>query len=355
MKYLSNNWIRQIAGLMILLAVFVFQACGDKSKGDGKTKDLTTFTDTITVEATTVSASELAISKTFSASLEFDEQANVIAKIPERIMKIRVKVGDYVKAGTILFELDKGGAQSQFYQAQAAFLNAEKNFQRMQNLLKEGAVSQQAFDGVQTLYEVAKAYFDAARSMVEITSPISGLVTAINVNLGDLANPQMPMGTVANIGNMKAKFNVGEADVPSLYSGQATQVYSELNPDLVKTGKIYQISRSANIQSRTFEVQTIFQNTQDRWFKPGMFCKVVVNMKSRKDAIVLPMSAIIKSGDTEGVYVINEGKSYLKTVTTGLNDGKDVEIVSGLKTGDKVVTLGSNNLKDGTVVNVSNK
>lgn len=355
MKQIFDNRIKQILGLMLLITVFIIQACGDKSKVDDKTKDLTTFTDTITVEAKTVSTKELAISKTFSASLEGEEQANIIAKIPERIMKIRVKVGDYVRAGSILFELDKSGAQSQFYQAQAAFLNAEKNFERIQNLLKEGAVSQQSFDGVQTQYEVAKANFDAAKSMVEITSPISGIITAINVNLGDLANPQMPMGTVANIGNMKAKFNVGEADVPSLYSGQTTQVYSELNLDLVKTGRIYQISRSANIQSRTFEVQTIFQNTQDKWFKPGMFCKVSVNMKSKKDAIVLPITAIVKSGDNESVYIINDGKSYLKNVTTGLNDGKEVEILSGLKVGDNIVTLGSNNLKDGTVVNVSNK
>jgi membrane fusion protein, multidrug efflux system len=355
MKHLSKNWFKLIASLIFLITIFIVQACGDKSKTEDKGKDLTSFTDTITVEAQNISTKELAISKTFSASLEGEEQANVIAKIPETIVKIRVKVGDFVKAGSVLFELDKSGASSMFYQAQAAFLNAQKDYERMQNLLKEGAVSQQAFDGVQTLYEVSKANFDAARSMVEITSPISGIVTAINVNLGDLANPQMPMGTVANIGNMKAKFNVGEADVPSLYSGQLTQVYSELNPDLIKNGKIYQISRSANIQSRTFEVQTIFQNTPDKWFKPGMFCKVNINMKSKKDALVLPMNAIVKSNNSEGVFIINDGKSYYKNITTGLNDGNEVEVVSGLKVGDKVVTLGTNNLKDGTVVVVSNK
>lgn len=151
----------------------------------------------------------------------------------------------------------------------------------MQNLLKEGAISQQTFDGVQTLYEVAKANFDAARSTVEITSPISGVVTSINVNIGDLANPQMPMATIANIGRMKAKFNVGESDVPSFYVGQSVQIYSEMNPDVIQAGKINQLSKSANIQSRTFEMQALFSNTQDRWFKPGMFCRVNVKMKTK--------------------------------------------------------------------------
>jgi RND family efflux transporter MFP subunit len=251
--------------------------------------------------------------------------------------------------------LDKAGASSQFYQAQAAFLNAQKNYERMQNLLKVGAVSQQAFDGTQTQYEVAKANFDAARSTVEITSPLSGIVTALNVNIGDLANPQMPMATIANIGRMKAKFNVGESDVPSFYVGQSAQIFSELKPDIVQTGKISQLSKSANIQSRTFEIQAIFSNTNDKWFKPGMFCRVSVNMKMKKDAIVIPLAAIIKENNSDGVYLINSDKAFFKPVTIGTTDGQFVEVIAGLKTGDKIVTLGMNNLNDGTVVIVSNK
>jgi membrane fusion protein (multidrug efflux system) len=271
---------------IIIISFALIQSCGEKLKE--KTTDRTAYTDTVSVETQSIETNELTISKTFSGSLEGEEQANIIAKIPERIMEIKVKVGDYVKAGSVLIELDKAGASSQFYQAQAAFLNAQKNYERMQNLLKVGAVSQQAFDGVQTQFEVAKANFDAARSTVEITSPLSGIVTAINVNIGDLANPVMPMATVANISRMKAKFNVGEIDVPSFYVGQSAEIYSEMNPDLIQTGKIFQLSKSANIQSRTFEIQAMFLNTKDRWFKPGMFCRVKVNMKSKKNPITIP-------------------------------------------------------------------
>ena len=354
MKQIFDNRIKQILGLMLLVTVFIIQACGEKPQ-ETSAKDKTVYTDTISVEAITIQPNELAISKTFSGSLEGEEQANIIAKIPETIVKIRVKVGDFVRAGSVLFELDKGGASSQFYQAQAAFLNAQKNFERMQNLLKEGAVSQQAFDGVQTLYEVSKANFDAARSTVEITSPISGVVTAINVNLGDIASPQLPMATVANINRMKAVFNVGEGDVPSFFVGQNVSIYSEMNPDLIQSGKINQLSKSANIQSRTFEMQALFSNTNDRWFKPGMFCRVAVNLKSKIDAFTIPLSAVVKSGSDDAVYIINDGKSYLKKITIGLSDGKNAEVTSGLKSGDKVVTLGMNNLKDGTIAVVTNK
>lgn len=337
----------------LVLSFFVLQACGQKAQENSQPK--TKYTDTISVDAENVQLRELIVSKTFSGSLEGEEQANIISKIPERIMVIKVKVDDYVQAGEVLVELDKGGASSQFYQTQAVFLNAQKDLERMINLFNEGAVSRQALDQTQTGYDVAKANFDAAKSTVEITSPIAGVVTAINVNVGDLANPQMPMATVANINRMKAKFNVGESEVPGFYVGQPAQIFSEMKPDIIQTGKIFQLSKSANIQSRTFEMQAMFSNTKDRWFKPGMFCRVNVNMKTKKDALVIPLEAVVKLNNSDGVYLINDGKSYYRTITTGITDGKFIEVTSGLKEGDKIVTLGMNNLKDGTVVVISNR
>ena len=353
MKHIFKIYLQIFAAAIFIL--FVIEGCGGKSKNENDVNDKTQYTDTISVEAQTVKTGELSTTKTFSGTLEGEEQANIIAKIPERIMKINVKVGDYAKSGDILFELDKSGAQSQFYQAQAAYLNAQKNFERMQNLLKEGAVSQQAFDGIETQYEVAKANFDAARSTVEITSPLSGIVTAINVNIGDLANPAMPLATVANIGRMKAKFNVGELDVPSFYVGQSVEVYSEIKPDIVQTGKVFQLSKSANVQSRTFEMQAIFPNTSDKWFKPGMFCRVKVNMTTQKNALTIPMAALVKTDKTDGVYTINGDQAQFQPIETGITDGTLVEVKSGLKEGDKIVTLGMSNLKNGTVVIVTNK
>ncbi len=354
MKQIIHSRFKLASIAMLVVLLLIIQACGGKPK-ETNSPDKTKYIDTISVEAQQVGMKELALSKTFSGTLEGEDQANIIAKIPERITGIKIRVGDYVKAGAVIIELEKAGASSQFYQAQASFLNAQKNYERMQNLLKVGAISQQAFDGVQTLYEVAKANFDAARSTVEITSPLSGVVTAINVNIGDLANPQMPMATIANIGRMKAKFNVGESDVPGFYVGQPVQIFSEINPDVIQAGTIFQLSKSANIQSRTFEIQAMFSNTQDRWFKPGMFCRVNVDMKLNKNTLAIPISAVVSDNNNVGVFLINDNKAYFKNITSGLNDGKYVEVTSGLKAGDKIVTLGMNNLKDGTVVIVSNK
>ena len=323
---MNRNLNRRLTFLKItgiIFSVLIIQSCGENTK-ENPDLDKTEYTDTVSVEAEKIQARELTFLKTFNGTLEGEEQANIISKIPERIMEIKVRVDQYVKAGTVLFELDKGGASSQFYQAQTGF-------------------------------DVAKANFESARSTVEITSPLSGVVTAINVNIGDIANPAIVMATVANTFRMEAKLNVGESDVPSFYSGQPVEIYSEMNPELIIPGKVYQISGSADIQSRSFEVRAVFTNSKDKWFKPGMFCRVNVNMKTKQGALTIPVSSLVRNNNSSGVFVINQDKVSFRSIKEGISDGKHIEVLSGLNEGDMVVTLGMNKLKDGTVVIVSNK
>jgi RND family efflux transporter MFP subunit len=281
------------------------------------------------------------------------EQENIIAKISERITEINVKPGQFVSKGTVVIGLDKAGASSQYFQVRAGYLNSEKDLDRMKALYKEGAISRQMLDGVQTQYDVAKANFEAVKSTVELTAPLPGIVTALNVNVGDLANPGMVLVVIAKIENMKALFNVGENDIAGLYLGQSADVFSELKPDMIMKGKIVQLSKSANIQSRTFDVKALFSNTQDKWFKPGMFCRANVELKSQHGITAVPFNSVIKDNNSTGVFLVSNGKSFFRTITTGISDGENVEILSGLKDGDEIVTLGMDKLKEGTIVRVS--
>jgi RND family efflux transporter MFP subunit len=354
MKETYKPYLKISLGLLVAAIMLFISACGNKDERP-KTELKTTYTDTISVEIEKASIKELNITKTFAGTLEGEEQANIVSKIPERIMEIKVRVGEFVNAGSVVFLLDKGGASSQYYQAQAVFLNAQKDLERMKSLFNEGAVSRQMLDGTQTAYDVAKANFEAAKSTVELTSPLSGVVTSLNVNVGDIANPGIVMATVANISRMKALFNVGESDVPNFFTGQSAEIYSELNPEIVQTGKLVQISKSADIQSRTFEMKALFTNTKDRWFKPGMFCKVKVNLQTKKGSLVIPYASIIDYENERGIFAVNNGKASFRKIETGITDGKYIEVLSGLNEGEEVVTLGMNNLKEGTVVILSNK
>lgn len=327
-----------------VISSLVLMSCGKKEE----TAEVKEFkdNDTVGVKVFTVVSGNFNITKTFSGSVEGFEQANVTAKVPERIIELKVKVGSVVSKGQLLAVLDKSGASSQFYQAKASLENAEKDLERMKKLYEQGAISLQMLEGVQLRYDVAKANFDGAKDAVEIHAPISGTVTVLNVALGDNANPAMPMMVIANISRLKAIFNVGETDIPYFKNGQRVQVFSDNKPEMKINGVVSEITKSADVQSRTFQIKADFNNTADRFFNPGMFSKTEVNLM-KLQGLSVPFEAVINENGVTYVYVIKDNKSYRQNIVQGITDGKTVEVKEGLNAGDVVVTVGMNNLKEG--------
>jgi RND family efflux transporter MFP subunit len=291
----------------------------------------------------------------YTGTIEGEEQANITAKLPERITAIKVKIGDAVSPGQLVAELDKAGASSQYYQAEAALENASRDLERMKALIKEGAISQQMLDGVQTQYTIAKANFEAVKSTVELTAPIQGIITHINGSVGDNASPMMPMMSVAKINSVKAVFMVGESDIVMCSTGKQVSITSEAKPGLNCYGSVVQISSSADEQSRSFEVKALFGNTSDRWFKPGMFCKVNMELQSRRGVIVVPSSAIIDRGSESFVFIAGDGIAVQKPVVKGISDGISTEIISGVNDGDALITTGLAGLTDRSPIKVQSR
>ena len=346
LKRFFKSCLKYIAVATMLLLV---ASCAKKEEAEPVAKKNTDL-DTIPVQVSKVELKEIALTKSFSGTLEGEEQANIVAKLPERIVAVKVKVGEIVKSGQMIIALDKTGATSQYYQAEAAFLNAKKDLDRMEALYKEGAISQQLLDGASTGFSIAKANFDAVKSSVELTSPISGVVTAVNANIGNLAAVGMPLVTVAKINSMKIILNVGEGDLAHFSIGQPIKVYSQIKPGIIRNGRISQSAKSAEVASRTFEVKGVFPNTSDRWFKPGMFCSADVELKSQKGSMVVPSKAISITEKGSGVYVIENKRAHFKLVTQGISNDVFTEILGGLKEGETIVTVGMNNLKEGILV-----
>jgi membrane fusion protein, multidrug efflux system len=340
---------RIIAAVLIGAAIFSLGCKGKSAKGENGT----TSARHVPVETALVQRENLALTKTYSGSLEGEDQANLVAKIPERVTAIKIHVGDRVSQGQVCITLDKSGSSSQYFQAQANFSNAEKTLDRMKSLFTEGAISQQALDGTQTAYDIAKANFESARNTVELSSPITGLVTAINVTAGDLASPGAVLATVAKNDRMKVIFNLNETDVADLAIGQKVRVFADSRADAVVEGTISQFFKSADTRSRSFEVRAMFPNTKDHWFRPGMYVKVKYDRAPRQNVLTIPNAAIQSTGDSRRVFTIRNGRAFSSEVIPGLANDEKTEIVSGLSERDTVVVIGANDLQDSAFVSMS--
>ncbi len=352
MKTSVHTLIGRIPAIPGLVLLAFLAGCATHEQDAGHDGDIKAKI-AVPVEVAVAGTGTLSVERTYSATLEGQEQANIVPKISERVAKVHVQVGATVPAERLIVSLDKSGATSQYYQAEASFRNAGKSLERMKSLYAEGAVSLQTLDGAQTAYDVAQANFIGARSMVELITPIGGVVTAVNVAIGDLTSPGIPLATVARIDRMKAIFNLNEADVASLAIGQKLSITSEARPDLTVQGTIVQISRSADVRSRSFEVKAMFANTPDRWFRPGMFAKVRTRIASGAGTLIVPNVAVQTDGVTSKVFVIAGGRAYQRVVETGMSDGERTVILKGLSPADTVATVGIANVRDSSYVVVS--
>ena len=303
------------------------------------------------VEAMIVGQSNETIERTFTGSLEGERQAVIYAKIAEAVQGVNVKEGQKVSAGQVLLTLDKYGPSSQYQQAQSLYLNAEKNFKKMKYLYGEGAISESQFDAAETEFTVARASFESARRLVEIESPIDGIVTSLKVSNGDYLNPGQQLATVASTEKLRVKFGVNTADARYLSEGSMVTILAEA-AKASSVGRVVSVAKAADPDTRTVQIEVIIDNA-DRYLKPGIFVRINVVLDEIESVLVIPRSAVLELADQATVFTVANGAVTRKDLSLGLEMDGRVVVDSGLSPGDTLVTLGQDYLEDGSRVNIT--
>ncbi len=135
-------------------------------------------------------------------------------------------------------------------------------------------------------------------------------------------------------------------------TGGRVKIEPEFDKEYATEGTIYEISRAASSDSRSFMVKARFPNVKDSWYKPGMFINAGLVLESKKDILIIPSAAIVFAENKKSVFVIKEGKAHKVSIETGISNDEFTEVLSGLGVGDQVVVLGMNNLKENSKVTV---
>lgn len=335
---------RRTAYLLIPLTLTVLASCGKKDQA-------ATVERTVAIKAMVVTSSDREMTYTYTASLEGEKQANIYAKLSESVDKVLVKEGQPVGAEQILIALDKTGPSTGYNSARSVFLNAEKNFTKMESLFKEGAVSESQYDGARTEYEVSKANFDAAERLVDLRTPIAGLVTSVKVSPGDFVAAGQQLATVATTDKLRIRFGVNPEDVPFVGKGAVLTITSEAVTDSA-IGAVLSVATSADPTTRTFQVEALIDNTGGA-FKPGMFVNVLITREKLANVIAIPREAVLTLDNQQLVYVVTNGIAHKRPVTLGADLDGVVVATSGIAVGDTIVTLGQNYLDEGFRVNVT--
>lgn len=278
-------------------------------------------------------------------------RATLEAKVSGRITDLRKKPGDEVKKGEVVAILDVQEIRAKLSQARAMFEQAKSELQRYQKLLQKDAVTQQEFEGVQARYEVARASVEEAESILayaRVTAPIDGVVTHKLANVGDLASPGRPIYEVADPGSLRLEAAVPEALSGFLAIGKVIPVRVATLEEPVE-GIISEIAPAADPNSRTLLVKLDLPPVDG--LRSGQFGRALVPT-GRTEIIRLPEDAILRRGQLELVFVAEDGRARLRLIKTGKRFGDRVEVVSGLESGEAVITKGAEKLVDGQPIEV---
>ena len=335
-----------------LAAVLVAAMLGACSGGEEK-KAETTAAETViekpTVKLATVTSRDVEQIGEFTATVEAEAKNNIAPTSPGRISKIFVEVGDQVRKGQKLVQMDAANLT----QLKLQLDNQETEFKRVDELYKVGGASKSEWDAAKTNLDVRRSAYENLMENTQLVSPLNGVVTARNFDNGDLyTSTQMPVLVVEQIAPVKLMVNVSEPNFPKVTKGMPVTVKLDVYEDEEFEGKVSLVYPTIDAATHTFPVEVTLANANQR-VRPGMFARVVMSFGT-KNHVVVPDMAVVKragSGDRY-VYVYNNGKVSYNKVELGRRMGTEYELISGVDNNSQVVIAGQTRLADGVEVEV---
>lgn len=346
------KWIL-IVGAVFGVAITIL--LNNKAKSDEKAQRSQAIEKAVTVAFAEVKKGKLEQDLSLVGTIAANNDVAIISETDGRITAIAAKVGDYKQAGTVLAQIDDELRLANFKSAEVAYEKAKKDYERYQLLIKDGAVSDSQLEQARQAFQSAEASFIRARKEykdTKITMPISGVVSARTVDVGAYVNKGQVVGNVIDIAKLKVKVNVAERDVFKLKQGDDVDITTDVYPGVVFKGKIETISSKGD-EAHTYPVEITLPNSKENPLKAGMFGRVAFTSIDKRETLLIPREALIGSVREPQVFVADGETARLRRIVVGREAGPYLEIVDGLSEGERVITNGQNNLKDGYKISLN--
>lgn len=295
------------------------------------------------------------------------EEVSIGAEIDGIIRTVRADEGTAVSKGMLLATIDdieysQGvlSAQAALKQAEATFANTKIEFSRKDALYKEELVTKQQYDDVLTRLTLTESDVERARAALSIAkqklaktriyAPLASRVKEKMVSEGDFVKNGTRLFSLIQPNPLKLRFSVSERDVGKMKVGQDVLVKVDAFPDREFAGKVNIVFPSLEEKTRTLSIEALVPD-KEGVLKPGLFARVILYTGDMKDTVVVPNTALLYEGDQIRVYIVEEDKAKERLVKLGNKYGDEIEVIEGIKEGDKVVIAGQQGLSEGAKVN----
>lgn len=377
---------RIIALMLTLVMALSLTACGEEEVQE-------TGPVGIAVQVETVLPDTIANENKVSGKISADNEATIMIGSTAKCTAVYAHAGDLVEAGDMICTLDLGSTLAQYNAARIGYESALQSYQDQKGILDRqvqlaadnvtntkalfeiGAASQLEIDQAELNYQNAVAGKNQALSQLEagiqnaksgleqldivmdnvdangnVIAPMAGTLVTMNAAEGSFISSSMPLAVINGADQMKITTSVSEALVPQLAIGDAADIYvSAIDASFAAT--IRSVERSANMQTQLYTV-VLTVPADVSGLLSGMFADVTFRTNISENALVIPSDAILTSNDVQYVFVVEDGVAHYTEITTGLTGSGVTEVLSGLKEGQQLVTVGQAYLAEGDAVRI---
>lgn len=293
----------------------------------------------LAVETLIVSPSALSADVEVPGTILPNESTEIHPEVSGRIVELNIKEGSTVAQGALLARLYDGDLQAQLRKLDVQLKIADQTEKRQAELLKIQGISQQEYD--LSLLQVLniKADMDIIRESIrktEIRAPFGGKLGLKNVSPGAYVTPATILTTISQVNTLKLQFNVPERYGSQLKPGQQVE-FAVDGTDKKFTASVIASEIEVDEATRSLAIRAMVRQ-QDPALIPGVFAKVKIVFGQNENALLVPNNAIVPLGRKKQLFVYEGGKAMVRDVTTGVRDSTNIQILTGIKPGDTVIT-----------------
>ena len=379
---MSRSWSQflrsTLASTALTASVLITAGCGRSETAEAKGP---TEPEAVEVAATEAQVGDVAQTLALSGSLAPQARVEVRPKVPGRLERVLVTIGDRVAAGQLVATLDAreldaqvdavdaavNVAKASLASADAALSNAVVELERARNLFERGALPRQRLDSAETAHRSAEAQRDLAQANLaqagaaarrtrevrrdaSLTSPIAGVVVERNYDPGNLVAPgDRPVVAVADARVLKLEAGVAELEAGRLRAGMPARVSVQARPGDVYEGRLAALAPEIDAKNRHFRVEVRVPNP-DGQLLSGMYATAAIETARAPQVVTVPREAVGLSDGKRVVLRIAGERIETVPVTEGIADAGRVQVVSGLAPGDLLVADARRALAPGTRV-----
>ena len=289
-----------------------------------------------------------------AGTLLANEEVDIVSKVSGKVTGVYFREGSVVKKGDLLVKIYDEDLQAQLKRAEIQEKMLSEKLERQRVLLAKDAVSREAFDQLQTDYNVILADINLLKVRIaetEVRAPFNGTIGFRFVSEGTYVQPSVKIAHLIDYSQMKLEFAIPEKYVSQQLMGKRISFNAQGYSDEF-FATVYAIDYRVDEATRTIGLRARYDN-RDKKLVPGMFADLVLITDEKNNAIQVPSEAVVPEMNEKRVWIYNNGKATLVPVVAGTRTETMVEILSGISAGDTVITGGLMQLRPNMPVRVN--